>query len=241
MKQIVWFTAVLTVVPVAVSAQGARTGSAPPSSSVQTSASATAQLRTPPGWSAEGKARLQAMFNDAQEHQVPTQPMERRVAEGAAKGASEATILASVGRLKANLEASHEAMVAAGRQNPAAEETARGASAMERGVTKVQIEQMVRSTPSDRSLVVAFDVLTQLAARGVPVVQAVAQVRAKLDARATDQAISALVPRPQTSAGVNAQGTATAGGTAAAARPSGAGVGVTGAATGVVTGVVKRP
>ncbi len=204
-----------------------------------------AQGRAPVGWSVEGRARLDVMYSDARARDLPTEPMRRRVSEGEAKGASETTILTSVGHLKANLEASHQAMVSSGRRNPAPEETSRGASAMERGVTKVQIEQIARSAPNDRSLVVAFDVLTQLAARGVPVARAVAQVQGKLDARATDRAISALVPPATGQAGAGATVRAGAGagvGTAVGgARPTGWPTGVTGAVAGTVTGVVKRP
>lgn len=169
----------------------AKTGGASVVSS--TSATASADFHAPATFSAEGAAKLNAMYAEAKEHRVPREPMARRVAEGSAKGASEATIIVSAGKVKANLEATQEAMVAGGRMHPSDEETERGASAMERGVTKAQITAIAKSTQGDRSLVVAFDVLAKLAANGMPVGQAVAQVQTNVSAGASDATLTALV------------------------------------------------
>lgn len=149
-------------------------------------------FEAPHDWSAEGKAKLEAMFKEAQDKDVPREPIAQRVAEGRTKGASEATILANCDKVRVNLESSHEAMVRAGRK-PTLKETSEGANAMERGVTDTQLEGMAKHTPSDRSLVVALDVLTQLAARGVPVDNALTQIQGKIDARATDTQIRGLL------------------------------------------------
>lgn len=199
-------------------------------------ASATGEFRAPETFSASGAAKLNAMYADAEAHHVPRQPMANRVAEGRAKGATEVAIIASAGRVKANLEATHDAMVAAGRDHPSDEECERGASAMERGVTKAQIEAIARSTHGDRSLVVAFDVLARLAARGVPVGQAVAQVQSNVNAGASDASLVALVNSNANAAAGNGAAGATASGTAAAAaKPAGATLGTT------VSGVVHKP
>lgn len=271
-NKIAGLTMVLALTPLAVSAQvsGSATGTATgraavPSGQVQAQATAKADVgfTVPANWSAEGKAKLEAMMRAAEREQLPREPMERRVAEGQAKGASEAAILAEVGRVKANLEAAHEVMVAAGRKSPSPEETERGARAMERGVARGQLELLVKHTPNDRSLVVAFDVLTRLTERGVPVNKALAQIQAKLDARASDAAILSLAGtangavaagnsgRGGSVAG-NAAGSATAtatggaaasGSAAATAAGTATGVtkGVTAGVTGTVTGVTKRP
>jgi len=154
-------------------------------------ANASVRLEVPSRFSAEGKAKLQAMYANAKSKQLPPEPIAKRVAEGEAKGASEASILASANGVQGRLEATQRILVKAKRE-PRAEEISHGASAMERGVTEVQLTSMVEKTPSDRSLTVAFDVLTQLAAGGVPVTNALAQVQAKLDARAPDSAILSL-------------------------------------------------
>jgi hypothetical protein len=162
------------------SATTARTGGTAASANASATAQATGEFRAPSSFSAEGQAKLNAMYAEAKEHKVPREPMAKRVDEGRAKGANETAVIASAGKVKANLEASQEAMVAAGRSHPSDEECARGESAMERGVTKAQITAIAKSAPGDRSLVVAFDVLTRLAARGVPVTQAVAQVQTNM-------------------------------------------------------------
>ncbi len=95
-------------------------------------------------------------------------------------------------RMKANLAATHDAMVAGGRMFPSWEECARGASAMEHGVTKAQIEAIARSTRGDRSLVVAFDVLARLVAGGMPVNRAVVQIRENVSSGASDATLVAL-------------------------------------------------
>jgi hypothetical protein len=202
------------------------------------SASASGEFRAPSDFSAAGAAKLDAMYAEAKEHHVPREPMASRVAEGQAKGASEATIIASAGHVKANLEATHDAMVAAGRSQPSDEECARGASAMERGVTKVQIEAIAKSTKGDRSLVVAFDVLGKLAAGGMAVNQAVAQVQQNVSSGASDATLTALVGANGTAGAAgaaNASGNATAAATASAAKPVG------GTLTTTVSGVVKKP
>lgn len=155
------------------------------------SANASVSLDVPRRFSAEGRAKLEAMYTTAKSKQLPPEPIAQRVAEGEAKGASEASVLASANAVHGRLEATQRILIKAGRE-PRQDEIAHGASAMERGVTEVQLTSMVEKTPSDRSLTVAFDVLTQLAAGGVPVTNALAQVQAKLDARAPDSAILSL-------------------------------------------------
>lgn len=242
MKRKMMFTFVLAFMPAALVAQASGQVAA------QANASADASLKAPRGWTAEGSAKLEAMYNDAKGKDLPREPIARRVAEGSAKGASETTILASAAKVKANMESTHEAMVDAGRKNPTHEETARGATAMEHGVTRGQIEALARRTPSDRSLVVAFDVLTRLTARGVPVEKALAQVQAKLDARATDASLIALAAQGGAAGGVGGSMSGRATGdmksgvsTTTAGSATGTAKGVTAGVTGAVTGVVKRP
>ena len=202
------------------------------SATANASASAAAEFRAPAGFSAEGKAELDEMFAEAKEHHVPREPMAHRVAEGHAKGASETAIIASTGKVKANLEATQEAMIAGNRMHPSDEETERGESAMERGVTKAQIQAIAQSTQGDRSLVVAFDVLAKLAAKGMPVGQAVAQVQSNVGKGASDASLTALVTAAVNANGPNAAANASAN---AAAR------GVGGTVSTTVGGVLKKP
>ncbi|MHB1312163.1 MAG: hypothetical protein ACYC3L_09115 [Gemmatimonadaceae bacterium] len=238
--------AVLTA-QVSGQAQGsAKAVVAAPPASAQASAQAraTTDLHVPDAFSASAKARLHAMYADARKRDLPAEAMEKRVAEGEAKGASEAAIIAAAGKVQANMEMSQEAMLAAGRPHPSGEECERGAMLMARGVTSVQIEQMARHTPSDRSLVVAFDVIGRLADQGLPVTQALARVQAKIDGRASDAALVTLAGAGKAGVGTTAGagvgvGAATRGTIGAPVKgvTTGLGAGVAGS----VTGVIKKP
>jgi hypothetical protein len=228
------------LVPGALCAQaGAQTGAQAggqggAQAGVQASASANAEFRAPAGFTAAGAAKLDAVYADAKAHNVPREPIANRVAEGQAKGAGEAAVIASAGHVKANLESSQDAMVAAGRMHPTDAELERGAAAMERGVTKAQIKAITLSTRTDRSLVVAFDVLGRLAAGGMPVGQAVAQVQSNVSSGASDATLVALV-NSSAVAGNGAAGATATGNAAAATKPVGATLSTT------VGGVVKKP
>jgi hypothetical protein len=199
------------------------------------SGTSTSSVEIPSSFSAESRAKMEATVKAAREKNLPQQPMQQRVAEGQAKGASEVQIVAAVQKVEARMEATQSAMIRAGRTEPQPQEVQAGEQAMERGATDAQIEALVKHAPSDRSLVVAFDVLSKLEARGIPVDNALAQVQAKLDARASDDAIASLT------AGV--RGTGAGAVSVPAGKPDGAGRGasVAGSVTGAVTGVVGAP
>ena len=210
------------------------------------SASATSQasVNVPASYSAEAKANIEASFKRAQEKKLPDQSMRQRLAEGQAKAASGAQAAAAVQKTEARLEASQSAMVHAGRANPSADEISAGEKAMARGATQANVEALAKHAPSDRSLVVAFDVLSTLEAKGTPVNQALAEITAKLDAHANDDALVALAGDASASGAANAHGgnpNATAAGSAAAgvgATVKGVGNAAAGAGA-AVTGVVK--
>jgi hypothetical protein len=191
--------------------------------------------------SAEGRAELEVVLQKAKEHALPLRAIENRVAEGLAKGASEAQIILAASALEARLEATQPAMFRAGREQPTSDEVDSGAGAMERGVTEAQLEALVEHSPSERSLVVAFDVLSSLAASGRPVAGALAQVAAKLDARAPDSAIASIAG----GLGLNVNANANANANANSNAPAGAGAssagtaGTAGSASGAVRGALQ--
>jgi hypothetical protein len=197
----------LLVAPATLVAQasGSGTGDARTSASASASAKVAVNFEPPREFSAEGRAKLETMYKDARSKELPPEPMARRVAEGQAKGASEVAILAAVEKVRVNLESTHSAMLRAGRA-PSHEETAAGAAALERGFTTAQLEAVAKRTPNERSLAVAFDVLTDLSARGVPVNNALAQVQAKLDARASDAALRSLTANVTGTVGIGRGG-----------------------------------
>jgi hypothetical protein len=109
--------------------------------------------------SAAARADLEIVLQKAKQHALPTEAIQNRVAEGLAKGASEAQVVLAASALEARLEAAQRVMLRAGREQPSAGEVERGAGAMERGVTEAQLAALVEHTPSERSLVVSLDVL----------------------------------------------------------------------------------
>ena len=212
------------------------------SARAQAQASSNAELKTSHA-QASSSTTVDAELAIARDRGLPTQPIRRRAAEVRAKGYTEAQAVIAARRVRANLETAHEAMLRAGREQPSDAEVERGGYAVERGYTRAQIEAVVKSAPDERSLVVAFDVLSRLAARGVPTENAIAQVQSRLEARAPDAQISALAT---TNAGVDAGRGAAATATGAASTAAGATVGkgsatATGTVTGAVGGVIRRP
>jgi hypothetical protein len=215
--------------------------------------------------SADAQARVDANLRAARARKLPEEPIRQRVAEGQAKGASDAQIAAASGRTLVDMQSAFEAMVKGGHASPSDAEVARGASLIARGYSTVQLEGVARNAGSDRSLTTAFDALTSLQARGVSNANAVAQVQSQLAAHASDAQLGALATNGSTMAGVggtvtgsqgsgaaSAAGNASAGiagsaaagaGAAASGAISGAasGAGATGGVSGAVHGVLGKP
>jgi len=235
------YSLVLMLAPAMLAAQVSGTATA--------TTNTNARVSTPAAQAdAQSSASVDAQLALAREHHVPEQPIRRRVAEGRAKGATETQLAASARQLRLDLEASAAAMVRASR-TPSDAETERGAYLIERGYTSVQLETVAKSAPSDRSLVVAFDVLSDLRARGVASERAITQVASKLQARASDESLRSVVAANANAganarvgrgvgANVNGAANAAAGATAGAAST---GAGVAGSVTGAVGGVIKKP
>lgn len=158
----------------------------------QVAADARAESRMTAGVSAETRTRVEAMIRTAERDGLPSETMSDRAAEGQAKGASDAAIVAAVVRARSELDASVRALRRGGREQPDREEVARGAQILTRGATEAQLEALVRRTPSERRLTVAFETLTELTARGVPVVRALAVIGSRLEAGASDSQLAAL-------------------------------------------------
>ena len=214
---------VLAAAPGYLAAQSQATG--------QAAASAVAQAQAPAGFSAATQARLDATLQAARERSLPTQPLYDRIAEGQAKGASEVQIVAATERTEAQLAASQQAMISAGRRQPSGPEVARGAQLIASGATSAQLEAFVRRAPAERRLEVAFQVVSDLAASGVPVTQAMTVVGAQLGGGASDRGLITLGSSGQ------ANGSATATGSGSASPSGGQASGSAGAQAGAGTSV----
>ena len=210
---------------------------------------------------ADAQGKVDADLRVARERRLPEEPIRHRVAEGEAKGASDAQIVAASGRTLVDLQSSFDAMGRGGHSAPSDAEVARGASLLARGYTSAQIQALAHSAPSDRSLVVAFDAVTALGAHGVSNGRAVAQVESQLAARASDAQLISLASTADLGANVSgalggrstgrAQGSAATTGSAGMAGSTAAGAGAVGAAasgasgaaavSGAVMGVLGKP
>ena len=175
-------TVVLTAMPALLAAQA--TGSA--NGEVQ------GKINVPSTYSADSHTKIEAAFSAAHAKNLPDQILRERLTEAQAANAAEADVVTSIQKLESQLEETQQALVQSGRQNPTADEITAAATSMGRGVTGAQIAALAKQAPADRSLVVSFNTLNKLAARGQPIDQALAAVQAKLEAKANDDAIATL-------------------------------------------------
>ena len=192
------------------------------------------------GFSADGRAQAEAALQVAADQSLPQAPLISVLLEGQAKGAAEAQTIRAEQRQLARLQAAMQAMVEAGRPHPSGEEVTRGANLLARGVTRAQLGALTQRSPSDRSLVVAFETVSELAASGVPVSTAVAQIGARLETGASDAAIRSYGVSLASSADGGIQSapagtSAAASGNLAVSAAAGAGAGASGSAAGSVT------
>lgn len=238
------------------------------STEVSASASANHEAASSSGerrLSADAQSRVDANLRIAHERKLPQEPIRQRVAEGQAKGASDAQIATASGRTLLDMQGAFDAMIHGGHSAPSDAEVTRGASLIARGYTTVQLEGVARNGGSDRSLTTAFDVLTSLQARGVSNANALAQVQSQLAAHASDAQLAGIATSAsgagnlagalngnQGSLAGSASGNATAGIAGSAAAGAGAAAGgalngaasganVAGGVSGAVSGVLGKP
>src|SRR5258708_390645 len=213
-------------------------GSAQASSDMSTSAA-------PSTYTAENRARIGATLAGAGERDLPQEPIRDRIAEGQAKGATEAQVVMSAEHAEARLDATQRAMFRAGRRSPSQTEVSSGYQAMVHGATEAQIQTVAQHTPSNRSVVVAFDALTRLEAQGMSPAPAATQGVTALDAHASDQSLGQLAATASGNvngaASLPRAGASAAGSATAAAATGAAGATATAGVTGAVGGLVKPP
>jgi hypothetical protein len=233
MKKIT-LAAALVLAPTLAHAQSGCGGGAGVQVQSQTQVEASATSRHQSRLSAGAQAKVDADVRTAHDRHLPEEPISRRVAEGEAKGASEAQIVAASGRTLVELETAHDAIVGAGHRDPSNAEVTSGAQLVARGYTRTQLEEVARHAQADRSLVVAFETLTRLNAHGVSSTEAVAKVESKLAARASDADVRSLAGDANVGSQVESRGALNAGHGHGVAGSAAAGAGVAGAATGTV-------
>ncbi len=198
-----------------------------------TEASAQAEDQAPReqalrGLSAEGRARAEAMLETAQEKDLPEGALVGVLLEGQAKGGTEAQLLRAEEQALAKLVLSQETLVRAGRFEPSDEEVSRGAGLIAQGAAIAQLEALVRRSPPEQSLAVAFTAVSELVARGIPVSDAVAEIGGTLAAGG------------QVGPGALNAGAATSGSATSSVGQLAGGASAAGSTTGTVGGVVGR-
>jgi hypothetical protein len=124
----------------------------------QATTATTANADIPASYSAESKAKLNATFAAARERKLPDRPIRDRIAEGQAKGATEAQVVLAAQRTEARLEAAQSALVRAGRQ-PGEAELIRAEAVLARGGTVAQIESAARAVQPDQPVIVQLDAI----------------------------------------------------------------------------------
>lgn len=129
----------------------------------------------------------------ARARRLPADAIRRRVAADRARGVNEVAQAVAAHKVRVTMEAGREAMLAAGREHPTDEEIELSGRAMERGYSSGHVQLLVKSARSGRSLAAAFDVLTQMTDRGMPMALALSQVRSRLEAREGDESLYELL------------------------------------------------
>jgi len=176
---------------------------------------------TAAGPAAGADARIDAALSTALDAGIPVSLLERKIAEGKAKGVSMDRIAAAVQHRLDGLLKAQDALQKAGLESTTEGELSVAADAVQGGVSQTALAAISQRS-TDGSRAVAIAVLTDLVAQGHVPEQALAQVEAALargpEALANLSAESAGAGRGQAAAGANV-----AGGAGGAAVQAGAG------------------
>jgi len=176
---------------------------------------------TAAGPAAGADARIDAALSTALDAGIPVSLLERKIAEGKAKGVSMDRIAAAVQHRLDGLLKAQDALQKAGLESTTEGELSVAADAVQGGVSQTALAAISQRS-TDGSRAVAIAVLTDLVAQGHVPDQALAQVEAALargpEALANLSAESAGAGRGQAAAGANV-----AGGAGGAAVQAGAG------------------
>jgi hypothetical protein len=133
--------------------------------------------------------KVEARIAAARARQLPAAALEHRALELAAKRATPEQVEQGVDSFATHLEKGRSALMKGGRQHPTDGETEAAADALAQGVDGASVSALAKSAPSGRSLAVPLYVMSSLVARGLPSDAALTKVQARLQAKASDQAL----------------------------------------------------
>ena len=138
-----------------------------------------------------------ATIADARSRGLPAAALEHRALELQAKGMAPSSIPDAVRTGSDAMSQGKAALAAGGRSDPTDAEVMAAGTDVERGVDGAAISALARSAPSGRSLATPLAVVAALVDRGLPSDEALAQVRDRLQARATDAELAGLPEQAQ--------------------------------------------
>lgn len=144
---------------------------------------------------ADVAARVLARIADARSQELPAQALENRALKYASRGVAPADIERSINQHADRMSTAKGLLQAARGERPDGEEVDAGAEALRQGVDGAAVSALAKSAPSGRSLAVPLFVLGGLVDRGLPADSALAQVRERLAARASDEELEQLSDR----------------------------------------------
>ena len=134
----------------------------------------------------EASSRVLEQIEEARARGLPDNAIAALALEGVAKGRSAEEILDAVEALSTDMTRALEALERAGDRSPQGGEVEAATAAMRMGVDGQAVSELAQSQPSGRSLAVPLLVVGGLVDRGLPSDDALASVRDRLEAGATD-------------------------------------------------------
>lgn len=136
--------------------------------------------------------RVIARIAAARARELPAQALENRALKFAARGVKPEEIERAVSAHATRLEHAKQALESARGKRASGDEVEAGAEAIRMGVDGAAVSALAKSAPSGRSLAVPLYVIGSLTERGLPSDDALARVKERLEARATDAELERL-------------------------------------------------
>lgn len=141
--------------------------------------------------------RVIARIAAARAKELPAAALENRALAFARRGVSPADIERSINAHATRMERARPAIEQGAARKASDAEVDAAAEAMRKGVDGAQVSELAKSAPSGRALTVPLYVVGSLMDRGLPADAALAQVRERLQARATDRELDQLARNTQ--------------------------------------------
>ena len=136
--------------------------------------------------------RVLARIADARSRGLPAEALEQRALKFAARGVPAADIERSVADHADRMVQARAALQGGRGRPPAGDEVEAAAEAIRQGFDAAAVSALAKSAPSGRSLALPLYVIGSLKSRGLPADEALARVRERLAARATDAELEQL-------------------------------------------------